>query len=228
MLLFGCSLDRGFQRKEFENQIRLQILIKGEKRIMKKPKMLVATLAAGVMLMGAGYAYWTQDLTITNTVSTGYLDFTMANVGATVSEYASVVSSGVDATDKNKVNIAVKDMYPGATAKITFDVNNTGTLKALVKNFEASDFTQKGSFIVNNFKVNGTDQLSAPSTLATLKGDLAAKTISIDTAGKAAVEIDLQIDPAATEAQIAENLTGANAIQFSITADGLQYNDNVN
>lgn len=41
---------------------------------MKKSRFLALMLVAAVMLMGAGYAYWTDTLTISNSVSTGHFD----------------------------------------------------------------------------------------------------------------------------------------------------------
>ena len=38
---------------------------------MRKPKFLALALVVAIMLMGAGYAQWTDVLTIENTVTTG-------------------------------------------------------------------------------------------------------------------------------------------------------------
>ena len=48
---------------------------------MKKPKMLVATLVCAVLLMGVGYAWWTDSISINGTVATG----NMTSFGKTVS-----------------------------------------------------------------------------------------------------------------------------------------------
>jgi len=50
---------------------------------MKKSRFLVLALVLAVMLMGAGYAYWTDTLTINNTVSTGELNVRFAGTNTT-------------------------------------------------------------------------------------------------------------------------------------------------
>src|SRR5690554_3744451 len=49
---------------------------------MRKYKFIALALVLAVMLMGAGYAYWTETLTISNTVTTGDMDvvFAPANI----------------------------------------------------------------------------------------------------------------------------------------------------
>lgn len=103
---------------------------------MKKPKILIASLAASVMIMGSGYAYWTQDLEIDNTVSTGYLDvkFVQASVGdydnRGVSDLVTVDKS--IAEDGQSMTFTVGNLYPGAGAALNFVVENTGTVNAKV------------------------------------------------------------------------------------------------
>ena len=45
-----------------------------ERLVNEKTRFLVLSLAVAIMLMGAGYAYWTETLTISNTVTTGALE----------------------------------------------------------------------------------------------------------------------------------------------------------
>lgn len=105
---------------------------------MKKAKVLVATVAAAVMVMGAGYAYWTQTLTINNTVNTGYLDVQF--VGAAVGDYDDNghsdlvnVSKNI-ATDGQSMSFTVDKLYPGAGASLNFEIQNTGSVNAKVSN----------------------------------------------------------------------------------------------
>ena len=49
---------------------------------MKSRKMIIAVITISIMLLGTGYAYWTETLTIDNTVSTGYLDVRFIDANA--------------------------------------------------------------------------------------------------------------------------------------------------
>ncbi|UWG98624.1 hypothetical protein LPY66_07485 [Dehalobacter sp. DCM] len=109
---------------------------------MKKHKILVAALAVAVMLMGAGYAYWTQTITIANTVSTGYLDvqFISDSDGDWDDGYIAhipgdlvTVNSDIS-TDKQTLSFTVGNFYPGAGAYLKFVVRNTGTVPAKIAN----------------------------------------------------------------------------------------------
>jgi len=107
---------------------------------MKRHKILVAALAVAVMLMGAGYAYWTQTITIANTVSTGYLDVQF--VDTTVSDWDDGYIAHIPddlvtvvpavSTDKQTLSFTVGNFYPGAGAYLNFIVKNTGTVPAKV------------------------------------------------------------------------------------------------
>jgi len=107
---------------------------------MKKHKILVVALALAVMLTGAGYAYWTQTLTIENTVSTGYLDVGFLcpedddwDDGFISGNTSSLVTLNTErSADKQKITFSVGNFYPGAGASLDFVVKNTGTVAAKI------------------------------------------------------------------------------------------------
>lgn len=109
---------------------------------MKKHKFLVAVLAIAIMLMGAGYAYWTQALTINNTVSTGYLDVKFVPP-TIISDWDDgiyhcsdlVTCDSAIAPDGQSMSFTVGNFYPGAGASLNFLVKNTGTVNAKISNF---------------------------------------------------------------------------------------------
>lgn len=109
---------------------------------MKKHKILVVALALAVMFTGAGYAYWTQTLTIDNTVNTGYLDvgFVCDGDDAWDDGYISgrtsdlVTLTSTRSTDKQELDFTVGNFYPGAGASLDFVVLNSGTVPAKISN----------------------------------------------------------------------------------------------
>lgn len=191
---------------------------------MRKTKYLALVLVVAIMMMGAGYAYWTETLTIENTITTGELDFTFQNAKLiSTSEWMDFdgeSSVEVDTEDDNKVNIVLEDMYPGAEATFSFDLFNSGTMKAKLKNFVISNFDQIGYFNVKSLKVNGTQ--FGPVALENLNSKL--NDLNIDKGSIIEFEVTLEVVEA-NGSDIGENL---NAITFSIEAAGLQYNDDIN
>ncbi len=122
---------------------------------MKKTKIIAAVLCVAVMLMGAGYAYWQDAITITNTVSTGEFNVEFVNQGGYPKSsgiYESYKKNNPGQGEGNgqydwvknntyaqarvehgakDTKIVLTDMYPGTYAKIDMLVKNKGTIPAV-------------------------------------------------------------------------------------------------
>ena len=124
---------------------------------MRKTKFFSLALVMAVALMGSGYAYWTDTLTINNTVSTGELnvvfnDYESFTKGRDETGYPAYVYS--DAQSKNgefasdvikdgKVFVAkIGNLYPGAWGRVQGRIDNVGTIPAVVDSVEVK-FTGK-------------------------------------------------------------------------------------
>lgn len=105
---------------------------------MKRTKFLALALVVAVMMMGAGYAAWTDQLVINNSVSTGHLNVYLEE--GTVEVYESDVAVDVDGLDRDyaealvdvaddhQVNVTIDNLYPGAVAKVTIPFYNDSTI----------------------------------------------------------------------------------------------------
>lgn len=101
---------------------------------MKKTRFVAMVLAVAVMLIGAGYAAWTETLTITNTVSTGYVDVDLLNGSVVV--HSTEVANSDDALDRTasatgseqSATVTITNLYPGAEAVVTIPVKNNSTI----------------------------------------------------------------------------------------------------
>jgi len=112
---------------------------------MKKTKVIALVLVAAVMLMGAGYAYWSQDLNINTTVDTGdlKLEFKELLLSNLIGDHGGYDNStkkdyiDVD-IDVDPYNIAfdVHNIYPGAGGYLNFRIANTGTVPARLTGLE--------------------------------------------------------------------------------------------
>lgn len=196
---------------------------------MKKTKFLALVLVVAIMMMGAGYAYWTQDLTIENTISTGNLKVVFANQGLEVDDYMDNINSKIDLTDYN-LNVDLKGAYPGADITISFDLDNEGTLGAHVRDFAiAEGSVNSGLVFVRSYKVGGADEviLAEDNTLATVLANLnkleSNKGIFVEKDAEVKLVLNLEIDPSA-DANLDQGTE--DAITFTINAKVHQYNDN--
>ncbi|MEL1135343.1 SipW-dependent-type signal peptide-containing protein [Desulfitobacterium sp. THU1] len=103
-----------------------------------KKKLIALTLAASVMLTGAGYAYWTDQVTINNSVSTGEFDVNFVDdqfypkiFGATGEAY---ITKSVVQNDENTSTVAISNLYPGSTVRYELKIRNDGSIPALFDN----------------------------------------------------------------------------------------------
>lgn len=145
---------------------------------MKKTKLLAVVLVVSIILMGAGYAYWQQDLKINATVDTGYLNVQFAPSSHVIgdvdgkiqlpkdlwkaitnptdfdgSEYMDVSVSGSE--DYHDVEFTFSDIYPGAGGYVSFKIVNTGTVPAKLTGvthviLEGSEWQDKFEYTIHN------------------------------------------------------------------------------
>ncbi|MDD2505245.1 MAG: hypothetical protein PHF21_03095 [Bacilli bacterium] len=108
---------------------------------MKKSRLLALTLVVAVMLVGAGYAYWSEALTITSTVNTGELDVMFvepADINGDQTKYQPNADC-TPALDGHSMKITFLRVYPGLKNDFEFTLTNTGTLGAFVDDFKIDE-----------------------------------------------------------------------------------------
>lgn len=107
---------------------------------MKKVKSLLIVLVAAALIMGAGYAAWTDNTIVTGTVNTGTMDVNI--------QWASLTKPplvGGDVThDQNTITFNVSDLYPtkydsgddDTFARLHFQVINDGSVPVMLDSVE--------------------------------------------------------------------------------------------
>ncbi len=94
---------------------------------MKNKKMLALVLVIAVMLMGAGYAAWTQALTVSTSVSTASFDVDLACISSqSNSDYASALCR--DSDENKTIDIIITEMHPKGSILFQYSVNNNGSI----------------------------------------------------------------------------------------------------
>lgn len=99
---------------------------------MKKSRLLIAVLVCAVMMMGVGYAWWNDVLTVKGTVKTGTFDVDFADtsiekIGA--ENYLEIsVNSEQDGDGVDYIDFTVGNLYPGAEFKVTSGFVNNGSI----------------------------------------------------------------------------------------------------
>lgn len=101
---------------------------------MKRTKFLALALVVAVMLMGAGYAQWTDVLKVENTVTTG--DMNVKFIDEFAYEWENpYIDCQIDPSDNAKTEtVTITNMYPGSVAVYEAGLQNFGTLPAKIEN----------------------------------------------------------------------------------------------
>lgn len=119
---------------------------------MKKAKFLTLALVVAIMMMGAGYAYWSETLIVDQTIDTGELRVDITNAQLSSSDpYLDI--KDVEYNTKY-IDFEVNQLYPGATIQYRADVKNNGTLAAVVdiaKSIEKIEYKGGNQELVEQF-----------------------------------------------------------------------------
>ncbi len=113
---------------------------------MNRIKILTLILLLSTILLGAGYAYWSESVTITGTVSTGELKVELIpydQIDDVMPPY--VIINGMPlysrpsrlpfdiSPDKHTLIAGFKDIFPGTFYAVPFRMDNKGSIPAVLK-----------------------------------------------------------------------------------------------
>lgn len=124
---------------------------------MKKRRLVALALAAGIMLMGAGYAQWNDNITVKTTVETGELEVELqcscadAYVYENATEIWRYYSGNEEYYDNIKVSTPIikgdtvtfgfENLFPGSAAVAKLYIKNTGTMPAVLQGIKVDPKT---------------------------------------------------------------------------------------
>jgi predicted ribosomally synthesized peptide with SipW-like signal peptide len=112
------------------------------KMAMKKGRVIASSLAVALMLSGAGYAAWTDQLTINNTVSTGEFKVEFVDdqhypkiFGRTNEAY---ITKSIEQINSKTTTITVGNFYPGGYVRYEAKIKNNGTIPVVFDNAQVA------------------------------------------------------------------------------------------
>jgi len=130
-----------------------------------KKRFIACIIACALLLMGTGYAYWTDLFTIKGTVDTGnlYVKLTSQDTVGAITDYKdyktdlsseySKASANKLSLDDKKAEVQINEMYPGYAYKFKFKAKNAGTvaakLSSILVNSEFANDPIKGAIGIN-------------------------------------------------------------------------------
>ncbi|NLO39451.1 MAG: hypothetical protein GX115_08290 [Ruminiclostridium sp.] len=103
---------------------------------MKKTRFIALVLAVAVMLIGAGYAWWSETVTLNTDVTTGVLDMDIVSFTSEQSQNVTITNAngniGLDADDTDSLDVNINNLYPGAFGKAVIGIQNNGTMEVKI------------------------------------------------------------------------------------------------
>lgn len=110
---------------------------------MKKTRLIALTLILAIMLMGAGYAYWSDQLVNANNVDTGVFnveficqcfmipDISIMDINEPLYGKIYAQQPEIEQTNSKLITIRIHDLYPGTGVYYIVMFKNTGTIPAV-------------------------------------------------------------------------------------------------
>ncbi|NLX64482.1 MAG: hypothetical protein GX022_06905 [Clostridiaceae bacterium] len=196
---------------------------------MKKTRFLVLVLVVSIMLIGAGYAYWNETLTINNTVSTGKLDVKFAGDPIVVlsdegryqndlNAVSDVVKAKLRDDNDGIIDIEIVNFFPGAKATITFTVQNSGTIPVILESVNPI-YDDKNEFLSSGLEFYTDENIYNLMRLDALSSGLKSTswcTQSINAGSSREYTIHMQM-PGTISGDIFEGESGSFSIQLNYT-----------
>lgn len=107
-----------------------------------KASALFAVVLIALAVLGFSYAWWTETLTISGTITTGELDVEFKNVGCTSDPYITCQATPMDTDgdgDYDEIKVTVSNGYPCGKCVVSFDIYNGGSIPAKVKSITINE-----------------------------------------------------------------------------------------
>lgn len=100
---------------------------------MRKTRILILILIISLFLMEAGYAQWTENIAVNNTVKVGELSGTFTEASIIPDDYIEVTQPDLyENSNVNSILCEVSNFYPGGGATLNTVFKNDGTIPSKI------------------------------------------------------------------------------------------------
>jgi hypothetical protein len=100
---------------------------------MRKTRILIFILIISLFLMEAGYAQWTENIAVNNTVKVGELSGTFTEASIIPDDYIEVTQPDLyENSNVNSILCEVSNFYPGGGATLNTVFKNDGTIPSKI------------------------------------------------------------------------------------------------
>jgi hypothetical protein len=183
---------------------------------MKKTRLLIATLVCAVMLMGVGYAWWTDTITLGGTVATGNMDVVFSQ--ADLSGFDSIAgASALLSADKKTITCNFTNLYPGAQGILNTGITNNSSIPVKLSNVNVAftgDAAQLKSHLLVSLNPN-SDFVTIDQFVNNIRGEISNLDIGENVSGQLYFKMNEEAPNDTTEGK---------SIGLNITFDWQQFN----
>ena len=185
---------------------------------MKKSRLLIAVLVCAVMMMGVGYAWWNDVLTVNGTVATGTFDVDFVNTSIEKIGSENYLEISVNSEQDDGINFTVGNLYPGAEFKVTSGFVNNGSIpvkigKAEIAGINSDEYADAILVDTNN---DGVYETPISEWVANIGRYL--DNVKIASNQTLAGTFKFQVNP-----ELSNELQGQ-SVTFNLTFDWVQFN----
>ena len=189
---------------------------------MKKSRLLIAVLVCAVMMMGVGYAWWNDVLTVHGTVQTGTFDVDFVDTSIEKIGSENYLDISVNSGQDDCIGFTVGNLYPGAEFKVTSGFVNNGSIpvkigKAEIANINSNiNSNEYANAILVDTNNDGAYETPISEWVANIVSNL--DTVKIASNETLAGTVNFQVNP-----ELSNNLQGQ-SVTFNLKFDWVQFN----
>lgn len=110
---------------------------------MKKLSSVALSLVLATAMMGAGYAAWQSQITVSNAVQTGTFGFKIVHtddskpsVTLLNDSYIGAGTNDVTSVSDGAGTITLNNLYPGVVATVDFPISNSSSIPAMMSSYK--------------------------------------------------------------------------------------------
>ncbi|HPZ70668.1 MAG TPA: hypothetical protein PLQ33_00545 [Peptococcaceae bacterium] len=188
---------------------------------MKKSRLLIAVLVCAVMMMGVGYAWWNNVLTVNGTVATGTFDVDFVNTSIQKIGSENYLDISVNSEQDDVIEFTVGNLYPGAEFEVTSGFKNNGSIPVKLGKAEIEitgiNSNEYANAILVDTDNNGTYDTTFSQWVANIVSNL--DSVKIASNQTLAGTVNFKVNP-----ELSNDLQGQ-TVTFNLTFDWVQFNE---